>query len=442
ARYPSLYTTVPQCFLNFLIANTDTSRDSDYDYVYINLQKRSDGYKSGYVSNERDYEHTRSVELHKIEQTTPRVAVITLPADNSDFFLKGFDKHHGQILIENREDKDFETCDDLFKEIVDSIYNNHHDIFISDEVKTKLFGGTYKEHIKKGIGKAYGKTLSEIVFAGDEINPEQKISKSQRQAILFHFFKHHFTDQIIHTLNPKCYNISCKDAIDRAGVHNLWNILSQHIEHDVPLSVGEFEKLLNLPAILVKDRPINDHINLVANALGHYFYHLPEDKQRLIPWAPTWLKLHSVYHDKAEIAYTWQHKGEKSLKLFQKLHPSYFSDLYCAVSEGNIDHVVDIIETCKTPKSLSIWDGPKKSDTLLLAAARNGHFTIFKILMDFHDTKKGYFEGIRSQPPEGQATALNHLLRHLLHNDIDHETVFGEEREGLTSNLVLKCVCP
>src|SRR5690606_28404576 len=77
----------------------------------------------------------------------------------------------------------------------------------------------------------------------------------------------------------------------------------------------------------------------------------------------------------------------------------------------------------------------------LLAAARNGHFTIFKILMDSHDTKKGYFEGIRSQHPEGQGTALNYLLRHLIHNDTDNETVFGEEGEGLTSNLVFECVC-
>lgn len=431
-----LITKVPQAFFNFLTAHATPG--AGFDYVYINLQKRSDGYSQGLLSNERDYEHERSKELHHIETIHPKVAVITLPADNSDFFFKGFDKHHGKPLISGDESVDFQNCRSLFSEIVNSIHTNHHDIFISEAVKNKIFGGATEKHIVDTLQPLFVQTLTEILGNTTPISPTQKLSITQRQAVLFHFFKHHFTDFIIDTLKPQAFNISCKDAIDRAGVHNLWNILCQHMAHDLPLSVEKFETLLNMPAILVKDRPINDHLNVVTNALGHYYYHLPTDKQKLMPWVPEWLNLHSYYHHQSAQAYQWAYTSTSDLSEYRSIHHENYTNLYCAVTEGNLTKVQQILENTP-PSKLSYWDGAQQSDTILISAARQGHFQIFKRLMEYHDMKKGYFDGMRSKHPLGQGSALNYLLRHLALDDIDNETTAKSDHE--LSNLTFDCIC-
>lgn len=433
----TLSTIVSQSFKNFLVSLSalNTESNSYTSYLYINLQKRSNA-KSSLIPKERDYENERSITLERLESEIPNVMVITLPADNSDFFLKNFDKHHGRGLISGDEKIDFQSCKSLFDELLINVAYNQHDIYLSNVVKNKLFG--YRPlDIKNILWSLFRKSVQEIL--GSEINPiEQRISMSQRQAILFHFFKHTFTDFILNKLKPTFFNISCKDAIDRAGVHNLWNIFCKRIENNISISLQEFEGLLNFPAILVKDRPINNHLNILVNTLGYFYLNLPLEKKTLIPWAAAWIEKHSCYGDLSNAAYSWLFTDNKSLAEFRVLHPDNYTSLYIAVTDGNIDEVESILNSIKGTE-LPIWDGAAKSDTILLSAARNGHFEIFNMLMRLYSNNPKHLNGMRSQHPSKSGTALNYLFKHLADNDVDDGSIAEDDTE--TSDYAFESIC-
>jgi hypothetical protein len=92
------------------------------------------------------------------------------------------------------------------------------------------------------------------------------------------------------TIQPDTYNISCKDNIDRGGAHNLWYEFMHEIKNgEREISLEEFQMNLDASAILVKDRPMNDHRNVVWNALYQQFTHNPAKTAEKMPWVGTWL---------------------------------------------------------------------------------------------------------------------------------------------------------
>ncbi len=433
-----LSSSVSQSFLNFLTANSRNNQDKEkIDYVYINLQKLKDDTeksKKPAIFNERLIEHNRFLVLQRIEENS-HVALITLPADNK-YFVEGFDKKHGKPLLKNKLQENFQPYDVLLEEIIDSIKNNKHDVYISNRIKAKLFENI--DDLHKEIAPLFEQALTDILGSNADHSIE-KISMSQRQAILFHFYKHYFTEFIIRKLQPISFNISCKDAIDRGGIHNLWNILCLHIDNGLPFSLQDFEAYLNIPAILVKDRPVNEHINLLINVLGHYYYHLAAEKQALIPWVPAWLESNSYYKEKSAAAYQWSYKDDSSIVTFKELHPENYSDLYRAVTSGDIGKVLEILNN---NQNLSIWDGTQQTDTILLGAIRNNRFDIFNILI-FHlnDKNPAWMQGMRTERINNYSgNALNYLFAHLLEMDVDNIIDETSVHDTNKDNPIITCI--
>ncbi len=411
---------VPQTFFNFLrsIAGKDPK---ECCYLYVNLMKRREGDGATYrPRSERDYEGDRTEILHDLENRGLGVVVVTLPADNS-FFLKGFDKHHkGKLLLSANKSENFVSVDDLFASVVDSIAHNKNDCYMSDATKKKVFGGVDADSISATIKPLFADTCYKL-FGTRNLD---KISYGQRQAVLFHFFKHELTNNLLSTLKPKYFNISCKDAIDRGGVHNLWDILCNRIESGQEMSLQEFEGLLCMPAILVKDRPINDHMYLVVNALRFYYTNLEESKKKLIPWADKWLSVHSLYGEKYKEAYMCEPKTDACDDFFELNSASPHLPLFDAVLT-NDSRCVSQLEDSNA--KLSIWEGASKKETVLLSAAWEGNYDMFMRLLTLHANNPKKLPGLRSSMPAGvHGTPLNYLLKYFfVQQDVENRPVMA-----------------
>lgn len=430
--------SVPGVFKNFLRSiddNNDAKPDS-INYLYINLQKTVKKEHSNGL--ERILEAKRTEALHAELGKIDRVAVITLPADNSSFF-KDFDIHQGKALLHADDVNNFEKLHLIFDEICSSIMDNNNDFLIPDSERAKIFNGCDSREDVKNVLVILLTAASKEILGENAVLNDAMISKEQRQAIYFHFVKHTFTQFIISKLNPKFINISCKDAIDRAGVHNLWDLLCLLIENNEAMTLREFEARLNIPAILVKDRPINDHMNALINVLGHYYYHLPLNKQALIPWVEEWLKYNATYNNTAEKAFTWAYDLDSSRKDYKSSHGVY-TELYIAVNSGDLQEVKRLLENIS---SIRVYDNDAlKSDTILICAARKGNYDIFLELMKAHDIfekKIGYFSknplhGLRGLHPKNMGTALNYLFAHLETQDVDTEDI-SKDRQTTETDL-------
>lgn len=419
----TLDTRVAQTFKNYLYA-IGSYNSNKCNHLYINLMKTKDQHthkrswlpsKSTVAPSERDYEALRSEAIHDLEQELTGFVVITLPADNG-YFTHLFDKHHGgSIVLAQNYEGDFVKLDDIFGGILASIVENKNDVYMSERTKQKLFDSLNKDDIAAKIKPIFDQAVNAIL--GNR--PITTVSNGQRQAILFQFYKHNFTQFLLQALNPQCFNISCKDAIDRGGVHNLWNIFCSTIENNKSMSLEEFETLLTIPAVLVKERPINDHMYLVVNCLGYYYSNLPPEKRQLIPWVEEWLKINSVYRDEAAAAYNWRYEDRTSIVSFRKLNNNLaLNPLYIAVVEDDLDAVNKALLEPNT----SIWDSAAQTDTILRCAAANAQTDIFLRLIEFYDANQGkQLSGLRSQLPHGiRGSPLNILLKHLCEDQVEN----------------------
>lgn len=292
--------TINPVFERYLLANTrknsqqasslQLGKNQDFEYVYINLMKRDqksqDAKKTG-LSKQIDKfvrysEGRRATALERLnEKEDLNTAVITLPADN-ELLLGTFKMSKGSAsnLDENCR------LGDLLAQIKSSIQNNRNDFYFSDKVKKILFGDTCNngmieelfESAAADIVKGFDKNKTNEIFIGDE----------ERNALLFHFIKSKLTSYILKTLNPKAYNFTCKDAIDRGAIHTLWYHFNLFYEKGTPMSEEEFLKCLDAPALIVKYRPLNHNRNLIWNTLKHRVESDAKFRQSH-SWAIAWL---------------------------------------------------------------------------------------------------------------------------------------------------------
>lgn len=273
-----------------LNANLDSEKNENYEYVYFNLMKRNqesqDTKKTG-ISKAIDKfvrysEGKRASALEFLnEKEDLKTAVITLPADN-EFLLGSFKMSRGSASNLH------ETCNlaDLLKQVKKSIRYNRNDFYFCDRVKKVLFG----KHCDNGvIEKLFKNAAAEVLKGFDPKNLKTTfISDEQRNALLFHFIKSKLTGYILEKLNPKAYNFTCKDAIDRGAIHTLWYHFNLFYEKGIPMSEEAFLKYLDAAALIVKYRPLNHNRNLIWNALKHRVESDAKFRDGH-PWAITWL---------------------------------------------------------------------------------------------------------------------------------------------------------
>jgi hypothetical protein len=287
-------------FKRYLLANArtaataekDQGTKNDFQYVYISLLKRGqehqDTKKTGFNKLldkfVRFSEGKRANALEDLNQQKHlKAAVITLPADG-EFFLGDFSMKKGMNKDNYLNQR--VKASELLDQLKSSIQNNKNDFYMSDAVKSKLFGpncdnGKLDALFKQAMQDVLGKKA-------EKMGLETKMTQEQRSAVLFQFIKGNLSNHIINELNPKSYNMSCKDAIDRGGIHTLWHHMNLKHEQGKPMSEKDFHKFLDSPALIVKYRPLNDNRNLLWNALKHRMDADPKFKENH-KWANDWL---------------------------------------------------------------------------------------------------------------------------------------------------------
>ncbi len=196
-------------------------------------------------------------ELHRLEQRQPHIAVITLPADGGLLSVGGL-----------AQSKHF-LMQDTKKLILDIAANNGQDFCISKNVKQLLYGedsrGYSFEQEKEKLIELLNKSISAL-----GLGRKANLTVRERQALYFHFIKFELTNFILEKLQPKSFNISCKDGIDRAGVASIYYNLVKSIELRNPLAEEEFLRGLHGAAVMVKARSVNFHIKVLWNAVDQY----------------------------------------------------------------------------------------------------------------------------------------------------------------------------
>jgi hypothetical protein len=318
--------TVNRSFVQYLAAKKSLSPAKKYIHVYINLQKRdlNEGHRF-----ERYFERTKSLALENLENQDLGIAVLTLPAD-SRYFFGGFSPK--TALASSTQTTDLQ---DMKDEIISAIQNNTHDFYISDEVKDVLF----KNKLSPIITELFERAAKDIL--GDQYSPNKIVDPTIRQAVLFHFVKFHLTDYIINRLHPDNYNISCKDNIDRGGAHNLWYELNLKIrDSDEPISLSTFQKNLDSAALLVKERPMNDHRNLIWNTLYQQFIYNPQKVSQRMPWAGDWLAQNIPIYKGLE---EQQHKPANKITISHDLKRKFAARLGKKVDRVSAHEVLDLM---------------------------------------------------------------------------------------------------
>lgn len=255
-------------FINYLASKSRKHPGKPYHHIYFNLLKVEEG------DFERNIERERTIAIEKHYQHNLGVAIITLPADNT-FFLQCFDMERGSA----KEKAAFEI-EALKRNLIKAIIEGQHEFKIPDEIKPEVFrGGDYKV-----LEMLFNHAVYEIL--GEQ--QQSEIDAAQRQAILFEFVKYQLSNYMITALNPDTVNFTCKDGIDRGGVHTLWYDFRQRIESGQSMSEQEFRAQMDVPALLVKNRPMNHHRNLLWNALKHAYIAHPEKYETML-WVKDWL---------------------------------------------------------------------------------------------------------------------------------------------------------
>ncbi|MFO1258596.1 MAG: hypothetical protein U1E78_09355 [Gammaproteobacteria bacterium] len=285
AQVQGMHDTQP-AFQNYMAVKKAENPDLKYHHIYFNLQKRNDN------NFEARQEHKRTKAIEKLnDNPSLGIAVITLPADNSLFF-EGYDRETGQAKHDNLMKRD-----KLLTDLIDSINKNTNDFYIPDAVKKVLFGEDL-ENLNAKVREMFAQSCLSVLGVNNAVSFNAK----QRQAIFFDFVKFQLTDYIVNTVKPKTINISCKDAIDRGMVHALWYEFNKRIEEGSPMNREEFEEFMDVSALLVKERPMNDHRNLVWNVLAEQYFASASKfvSNPALQWVPGWLQQNYPQDKKAK----------------------------------------------------------------------------------------------------------------------------------------------
>ncbi len=287
---------VNSTFQRYLLANarsratlTPENPQGQYDYVYISLMKteesRQDVQKTGIAKKldqfVRNSEGTRAAAIECINLAKDfRAAAITLPADGG-FFLGDFSLSKGMAMSKAKT-----NMADLVKQLCDSIQHDRNDFSMSKEVKKRLFGEPFNHRIIEQLLK---EAIADVVPAsrGKNLN-EINLAPAERNAVLFQFVKWNLSNYILETLNPRAYNMSCKDAIDRGGIHTLWYHMNLLAKNGTPMTKEEFFTYLDTPAMVVKYRALNANRNLLLNVMQQRLATDSTFKEQH-PWAADWV---------------------------------------------------------------------------------------------------------------------------------------------------------
>gem|GEM_PF-6472559 len=241
---------VSPLFKRWIETQADVDNPDKITHIYFNNLARN--------RDNNDYEGNLEVDLtyalHELEEKHSNIAVITLPADKG--FMDAHDYTKTEEVLNGKE---------VFEEFVNIPLLNlgKNDFYISHKIESLLYSDNDKKEKKI-------RQLLTNSFTKFNIDKNKKISHSDRQAIWFDFIKFEFTNFVIETLDPKGFNITCKDGIDRAAAASVYYNLMKSIETDNPLTREEFERGLHAAATMVKGRGMNHHINLVWNAVNAY----------------------------------------------------------------------------------------------------------------------------------------------------------------------------
>ena len=248
-------------FKRFLVAQNRKKPDGTpaITHVYFNNLGKDRGISHGY---EGLFETSMTSKLHALETEQGNILVITLPAD------KGLMKHHDAFDSDISLDK--KEVEALFLNIAKESKDNPvfiQDFHISEAARTKIFGTKEKETLQL-------QALINTSFQAMGLSDEQNISPAQRQAVWIHFLKYELPKYIIDTIQPKTFNFSCKDGIDRGGLSSAYfNLLSSFATDspmDSPMDCAEFEQALHAAPTMVKGRGMNQHLDVIWNALDCY----------------------------------------------------------------------------------------------------------------------------------------------------------------------------
>lgn len=231
---------------------------ADITHVYINNL----GFDRTDMEGKK--ERALTLELHKLEERHPNLAVITLPADKGLMSQSDFKKT-----------TDAHPFNDVKSEFLQISKKNSDstrtvkDFFISDAIRERIFsdnnGGYSSESENAQLKRLFDNSVNAL-----KLEHKETLTSAERQALWFHFTKFELTNHIISQLNPKSVNFSCKDAIDRGGVSSAYYNLMSSIQAGNPLKREEFECALHAAPAMVKARGMNHHLKLIWNAVDTY----------------------------------------------------------------------------------------------------------------------------------------------------------------------------
>jgi hypothetical protein len=274
--------TVNQLFQLWLKNQADelsTQQEKKISHIYFNslAYHRLKGY-------EAEWETQISQALHALELSIKNVAVITFPADQGLL--------NASLLCDPQETIFYQK--EYLRELIIAVATNNDlclsknnslreffikDCYISDAVKQLLYGVAQntlscsmlqvialddydKQQEKIKVEEFIDKTFQRL-----HMQDTDDLTMPQMMAAYFHFFKYEYSNFILEKINPLTFNMSCKDAIDRGGVHSAYYNIVKAKEYDLSLSTNEIITAIHSAPILVKARLMNHHLSLLMNVL-------------------------------------------------------------------------------------------------------------------------------------------------------------------------------
>lgn len=214
---------------------------------------------------ERRFEAEMTEQLHKAEKRHANLIVITLPADKGLFDADAYLSRELKISTEAAfAEMQAILMGDSCKEI--------QDFYISKAAEEKIYQGKKASIVRELLANSFA-------CFNLQVSEHQMISKAAYQAVYFHLMNYELTYFILQQLQPKTFNISCKDGIDRAAISSLY-----FHERRGKLRGDEFDRGLDAAAFNVKGRGVNRHRCVLWNVMDH----LVEAGACVSDWLVTW----------------------------------------------------------------------------------------------------------------------------------------------------------
>lgn len=273
AQYEYYAPQVSPIFKRFLFAQKRQARYfRPITHVYFN-HLRKDYYPYRY---QRWFESNLTAVLHQLENDHTNIAVITIPADQG---LMSFHE------ISNTEPHfDPSATERLFLDIARELPIAGwmpKDFHISPKIRKLVFGSPNSE-------ERILRRLIQSSFKNMGLDGVEQLSPAQRQAVWVDFLKYELPQHILNTLQPDTCNFTCKDGIDRAGIASAYYNLMRSLKTQYPMTRQEFEQALHAAPLMVKGRGMNEHINILWNAVDLYIHvhqhEFDDQTQWLIAW--------------------------------------------------------------------------------------------------------------------------------------------------------------